>query len=349
MREVIGLALLILSCSSGSGSSRVSDGPGSGGWGAGNNGNLGVDSGQRDCSTATDKQGCYCPTLGQQRQCQVGTCPGAQSCLQTGSGEFAFQWGTCELAPHTASSCSTTDGSPGSPGSSGGAGNTADGQGGKGSTHDGGPPGGGGKGNTHDGQGGGKGNTHDGQGGKGNTFDGSGGEYPSLCSDPAINNEPEILVAHSPANGETVSEDGQIKVWINDEGAPFISPNETLDPDTGAVLTPGDRAAQAPDGYLWEPALYIAPATAESGGTPHFPQMVKGWYNYPGRGKANGFGGAAIEPIPGNPQLHDKYNAEDIWDVSSLGLPPGNYIGEFVIWDGDTDRAVGCINIVITP
>ena len=344
MRKMIGLAgLLILSCSSGPGGSQLSNGPGSGGVGA-DNGNLGVNDPGR-CSTATDREGCYCSTSGEQRECQVGTCPGAQSCVQTGTGEFAFQWGACELAPHTASSCSTADGSLGG----GGAGNTADGQGGKGSTHDGGPPGpGGGRGNTHDGQGG-KGNTHDGQGGKGNTGDGFGGGFPSLCSNPAINNEPEILVAYSPAAGETVSEDGQIKVWINDEGAPFISPNETLDPNTGAVITPGDRAAQAPDGYLWEPALYIAPETAESGGTPHFPQLVKGWYNYPGRGKANGFGGAAIEPIPGNPTLHDKYNAEDIWDVSSLGLPPGNYIGEFVIWDGDTDRAVGCINIVITP
>ena len=136
---------------------------------------------------------------------------------------------------------------------------------------------------------------------------------------------------------------------MNDEGAPFISPNEQLDPVTGAITVPGDRTARAPDGYLWEPALYIAPATAENGGTPHFPSMIKGWYNYPGRGKTAGFPGAPIDPVPGNPPLQEKYTSEDIWNVSDLGLRPGTYIAEFVVWDGDTDRAVGCITIIVTP
>jgi hypothetical protein len=136
---------------------------------------------------------------------------------------------------------------------------------------------------------------------------------------------------------------------VNDEGAPFVAPNEQVDPNTGAVTVPGDRTARAPDGYLWEPALYIAPATAERGGPPHFPQVIKGNYNYPGRGKTAGFMSAPIDPIPGNPSLQEKYTAEDVWDVSALGLPPGRYILEFVVWDGDTDRAVGCISVTITP
>ncbi|MFI5308263.1 MAG: hypothetical protein ACHQ53_12960, partial [Polyangiales bacterium] len=105
------------------------------------------------------------------------------------------------------------------------------------------------------------------------------GPPPSLCTDKSVNNEPEILAAYSPASGEAVAESGQIRVWINDEAAAIIAPNESIDPTTGSISSPGDRSARAPDNYLWEPALYIAPQTAENGGTPHFPQWIKGWYD----------------------------------------------------------------------
>jgi hypothetical protein len=178
---------------------------------------------------------------------------------------------------------------------------------------------------------------------------------PSLCSDRTINNEPEILAGYSPASGQAVARDGQIKVWITDEAAAIIAPGEVIDPTTGLIVTPGDRSARAPDNYLWEPALYIAPQTAESGGTPHFPQAIKGWYNNnPPLGGGKPVKGAGvqvpgIDPPPPGTQLSEKFNTEDIWDVSALGLAPGTYTAEFVIHDGDTDRAVGCITIVIEP
>ena len=50
-------------------------------------------------------------------------------------------------------------------------------------------------------------------------------------------------------------------------------------------------------------------------------------------------------PPPGAKLL--TYTTELIWEVTSLGLGPGAYIAEFVIHDGDYERAVGCINIVI--
>lgn len=184
------------------------------------------------------------------------------------------------------------------------------------------------------------------------------GGMPELCSDEDVNNEPEILVGYSPAMGASVAENGQIKVWVNDERPEFIADGEEVDANTGMILTPGDRTATADDGYLWEPALYIAPDTAESGGTPHFPQYIKGWYNNAARPSSGIRGGRrgtiagvevpGMDPVPPGKRLTEDYSTEVIWDVDALGLPPGTYIGEFVIHDGDHDRAIGCVTITIT-
>jgi hypothetical protein len=169
---------------------------------------------------------------------------------------------------------------------------------------------------------------------------------PALCTAGGANNESKILVGYEPANGETVGGDGQIKVWVNDEGAPIIAPGEQIDNATGEITTPGDRTAKAADGYLWEPALYIAPDTAENGGTPHFPTAIRGSYNATTK-KSGGTLVPGMDPAPTGSSLSQTYTGEDIWDVRSLGLGPGTYIGEFVIHDGDKDRGVGCVTIVI--
>jgi hypothetical protein len=175
---------------------------------------------------------------------------------------------------------------------------------------------------------------------------------PSLCTDSSINTEPEILAAYSPASGQSVGADGQIKVWVNDERAALIAPNEQVDAMTGMITTPGDRTAKATDGYLWEPALYIAPQTAENGGAPHFPQSIKGWYNnmppFVRSSSATGTQVAGMDPPPAGTKLSERYTTEYTWDVSALGLQPGTYSGEFVIHDGDRDRAIGCVTITIT-
>lgn len=171
---------------------------------------------------------------------------------------------------------------------------------------------------------------------------------PSLCNDRSVNREPEILVGYSPASGETVGKDGQIKVWVNDEGAPHIAPGEQVSVDTGQITTPGDRTAKAPDGYLWEPALYIAPQTAETGGTPHFPTLIKGSYNNDPPSRGAGTSGPPIDPYPaGTTRGEMPYEAEFIWDVNSLGLSAGTYQAEFMIRDGDAERGVGCVSITI--
>lgn len=179
------------------------------------------------------------------------------------------------------------------------------------------------------------------------------GPPPGLCTSGGANDEPEILVGYAPANGQSVSAGGQIKVWINDEGAPIISAGEQLDQATGQIVTPGNRAQKASDNYLWEPALYISPQTAESGGTPHFPTFIKGAYNNNPSNQIDCDKGGSIptipgmEPVPAGGNLKEKCTAEDIWDVSSLGLAPGSYTAEFVIHDGDDNRGVGCVSITI--
>ncbi|HEX7476720.1 MAG TPA: hypothetical protein VF331_02835 [Polyangiales bacterium] len=183
-------------------------------------------------------------------------------------------------------------------------------------------------------------------------------KLPALCADRAINTEPQILAAYSPAMGQSVGQNGQIKVWMNDECPEIIAPNEQIDPNTGLITAPGDRTAKAADGYLWEPALYIAPLTAEAGGPAHFPQYIKGWYNsqtttVSGSGcRRNttviGTQVPGADPAPAGTPLPERFNTEIIWDVKSLGLTPGTYVAEFVIHDGDKDRGVGCVTITIT-
>jgi hypothetical protein len=184
---------------------------------------------------------------------------------------------------------------------------------------------------------------------------------PALCTDPVVSTEPQILVGYQPAMGQTVGPAGQIKVWVCDENSPFIAPGEMVDNMTGAVTAPGNRTATAADGLLYEPALYIAPQTPTNGGTPHFPQLIKGSYNSNPPTRGTFTGGAPIDPVPPGSAPPPptgfggfggfggcSYNAEYVWDVATLGLVPGSYTAVFSVHDGDRDRAIGCVNIVIT-
>ena len=169
---------------------------------------------------------------------------------------------------------------------------------------------------------------------------------PAACTDQTLNNEPEILVGYSPAAGQTVAANGQIKVWVTDENSPFIAPMEQVDNTTGAVTVPGQRNAIASDGLLYEPALYFAPQSPTNGGTPYFPQWIKGSYNNNPPTRGTFTGGAPIDPNPPGARLL-QYTGEFVWDVRALGLSPGTYTAVFSVHDGDHDRGIGCISITI--
>ena len=144
---------------------------------------------------------------------------------------------------------------------------------------------------------------------------------PPDCDDEDINNEPEILAAYLPEDGDSVSQCGDIKVWVNDEWASFIAPGEEVDPSTGEVTKPGDRTKLAPDGYLYEPALYIENMP------PIFPTFIKGWYNNDPenfeRNKSNppGAEGPPIDDPPPGTDLSEDFTTEFVWNLCSLNLP----------------------------
>jgi hypothetical protein len=172
-----------------------------------------------------------------------------------------------------------------------------------------------------------------------------------LCTRGGANTEPGILVGYAPANGGHVAPDGQIKVWVNDECPPSIAPGENVDSSNGMITSIGNRMATAPDGYLWEPALYIAPSTAESHGPAYFPSRILGTFANGPTIESNcgsrALHAAGIEPVPPGHTAGQHFTAEFVWNVSTLGLGPGTYEAEFVIHDGDTDRGVGCISFTI--
>ncbi len=177
-----------------------------------------------------------------------------------------------------------------------------------------------------------------------------------LCQPGGVNNESQIIAATLPASGQSISPTGQVKVWVTDEGEPMIAPGETVNSD-GSIATAGNRASKADDNYLYEPALYLDSFTAEMGGTPHFPNYIKGQVNNdPSHPVMTVITSAAVpaDPLPAgktstclNTNFFKCYTAEYIWNIASLGLTSGNHRAEFVIHDGDFDRGVGCIDLQI--
>ncbi len=197
----------------------------------------------------------------------------------------------------------------------------------------------------------------------------------SGCENAGFELENEILLGSDPAPG-TAATSGKVRVWVRDEAPPKISLKEVVDPNIGSITTPGDRRAldTSSDGggnYLWEPTIYLLPATGNPPSrpfcnaknttcTPYFPVTIKGGYDpYPGY-DSMAFGGAKKGPAidsdltnfqngPGQkkPKPSDTYFAEYIWDFSSLNLAKGNYWAQFVIHDGDNNVGISCVTLQI--
>ena len=168
---------------------------------------------------------------------------------------------------------------------------------------------------------------------------------PSVCTDPAVNTNPGILVAYSPTQGTSVSTNGVIKVWVNDKEAPFVAPGEQIDPTSGLVTAPGNRSATAADGLLYEPVLYFAPQTPLNGGMPYFPSWIKGQYNNQPPAVGPYQTSCCMDPLPF--AARDQYSVEYVWDVSKMDLGPGAYTVLFVIHDGDRNRGIGCVTVQV--
>lgn len=166
-----------------------------------------------------------------------------------------------------------------------------------------------------------------------------------LCKKGGANTHPEALVAYTPPQATAISNQDQITLWVSDTLPPHIAPNEQVLGGSGAIKVPGDRAALAPDGYRWEPQLYIFPATLENGGQPYFPNFIRGGYN----------NGAAMDShnndvIPPDHLPTSNTTVEFLWNVKDIGLTDNEYQIEFVAHDGNNGMGVKCITIrVYTP
>jgi hypothetical protein len=163
----------------------------------------------------------------------------------------------------------------------------------------------------------------------------------SVCSKGGKNTHPEAIIGYSPAHGSAVSTTGQIKIWVNDKTPLKIAPAESVNRNSGTILSPGDRTATAPDGYLWEPAIYIFPNTVDTNGQAFFPSGIHGAYNNGSDRVSYG-----IEQLPpGAAAANGPFTVEYTWEIADLGLRPGAYQLQFVVHDGSDGRAVGCIAI----
>jgi len=167
----------------------------------------------------------------------------------------------------------------------------------------------------------------------------------SLCTKGGANVHPEALVAYSPEQATAISTKGQIKLWVSDTKQPYIAPNEQITKYTGVVKTPGDRTATAPDGYKWEPQLYVFPKTVEKTGQPYYPALVQGdYYN----GTANVSYGS--DQLPSYALPLSNYTVEFTWYVQDIGLTDNDYQIEFVVHDGNQKLGVKCMSLrIYTP
>lgn len=191
------------------------------------------------------------------------------------------------------------------------------------------------------------------------------------CQD-AINTESGILVGSDPPPGGTAIAGGKLRIWVNDERAPHVAPGTTIDANgnitsLGSATNSKDVGTDGNGMYLWEPAIYLTtistptqsgPYTgdAENGGKPYFPTVIKGDFNPNIIAGTGGIIGPAIDSDYVNfengpdylnqnigANLPQKYTAEFIWDISSLGLQPGLYHVEEVLHDGDRNVAINCV------
>jgi hypothetical protein len=181
----------------------------------------------------------------------------------------------------------------------------------------------------------------------------------NLCKGNIFNEEPDIIYATDPAFGGVAVAGGQIRIWVwEDDGfGGSVSQGTKVDPATGRITTVGNRGSD-PNGYSWDPAIYLTKLTSptqagpysgdkENGGTAYFPSIIKGVANYEGNRSAD------INSVPIDPPVNiikprsgnDLTFSEFIWEVSSLNLTTGDWRVQIIMHDGDEDLAINCTTI----
>jgi len=185
------------------------------------------------------------------------------------------------------------------------------------------------------------------------------------CSSSIYNEEPNIIYGSDPAFTGAAKAGGQIKIWVweDDGNGGSVSPGTVVDPSNGNITSPGDRTAADPNGYLWEPAIYLTQLTTpdqpgpyagdkENGGQAYFPVAIKGVANF-GADLAQRQGDLNSAPI--DPPVNIQVSRTDpgwtfsefIWDVNSMNLTAGYYRAQIILHDGDQDLAINCTTIQI--
>ncbi len=186
--------------------------------------------------------------------------------------------------------------------------------------------------------------------------------------------EPGILYAAKPGPNDIASATDTIKLWYSDEhaltlGVGAISPMVNHPVDQIANPQVGDTTQRDPYGFPQFPALFIVDVTfdpkntvgdAQHGGIPIPPSIVYGTWKAANAADppANGWNVGAGDPFPSQPtniqhsgttRIENEYGAEIEWNISSLNLAPGHsYKAQFVVHDGDSNRAGGDIGIGCT-
>jgi hypothetical protein len=187
----------------------------------------------------------------------------------------------------------------------------------------------------------------------------------NACLHYKLNDEADIFVGSDPPPGGAAVPGGLVRVWVDDGNGGSVAEGEKIDASTGRITTAGDRRGSDGAGagyYLWEPAIYLTKLTSpdqpppysgdvENGGTPMFPQIVKGKVNYADGDSEDFMPLPPVDPPGGfdtrKRRGHGGNMAQFIWEVNSLGLSTGYYRAQIIVHDGDGDLAMNCITIQI--
>jgi len=173
-----------------------------------------------------------------------------------------------------------------------------------------------------------------------------------LCSSTP-DHEYGIVTQYVPGPGQTVGAGGQVKVWVSDENQLCTGWSLGVDLNSGLATGFSDTAT---DGFPYI-AMYLGSDFSNlSASDPHWaPNYVWGEFDNNNGNPYSDLGNCRYNSTPSRSAGYEQpavseaesYNVEYVWNVDDLHLAANNYAATFMIWDGDHDRAVACVNIAL--